>query len=234
MFKLSVPLPQPVERIHSEAVASVAVRGPTRRHADQPQQRWVAVEHAGGCLAVTSDTSSAHSCTERELCCNILRTPPYSSFGLNPSDHWQTTASRPHMDQGEHLVTFRIGLLQAYDESRVRDLADGMSLPPLWQVAFPQPGRQRRSARGQMAEALRVDRTNVRIVAVKRSEDGEALVVRLQEVGGKRTRCRLTVAGRRQPVVLQLPAYGLQSVRIDKRGKRHANINHVEEALVDD
>jgi len=55
------------------------------------------------------------------------------------------------------------------------------------------------------------------IVAVKKAEQGEALIVRVQELAGKNTTCRLGVAGSPKPVVFLIEAYRLKTLRIEKK-----------------
>jgi alpha-mannosidase len=93
-------------------------------------------------------------------------------------------------DIGIHEVRL---LVIAGDPGPVGDLlpslADHLAAPPATYAHLPF------GTAGNTASLLSLAPANIRLLACKRSWDGEALVVRLQEAAGRRTRARLTVAG---------------------------------------
>jgi alpha-mannosidase len=71
-------------------------------------------------------------------------------------------------------------------------LADHLAAPPAAYAHLPYDTKQA----APIETLLRVKPANVRLLACKRSWDGEALIVRLQEATGKKTKAELRVAGR--------------------------------------
>jgi alpha-mannosidase len=59
---------------------------------------------------------------------------------------------------------------------------------------------------------------SVRLLACKRSWDGEALIVRLQEAAGKKTKAELAVVRRETHVPLMFAPFEIKTVRIEKDG----------------
>ena len=98
---------------------------------------------------------------------------------------------RKFMDQGIHEVRL---LITAGDAPVVRDsvsgLADWLSAPPVALAHLPIGDRAT-----ETLELLSLEPRSVRVLASKRSEDGTALIVRLQETTGKRTAARVSIGG---------------------------------------
>ena len=97
---------------------------------------------------------------------------------------------------------------------RLPMLADWMSSPPFALAHLPI------GAKAATGSFLSLEPQNVRLLACKRSEDGKALVLRLQEKAGIRTRARLDLSGlgRRRPARLMFRPFEIKTLRLERDG----------------
>jgi alpha-mannosidase len=120
--------------------------------------------------------------------------------------------TRKYMDQGIHEVRL---LITAGDADAVRDslpgLADWLSAPPIALAHLPIGTKA-----APEEEWLTLEPSNVRLLAVKRSNDGRALTVRLQETAGRRTRARFGVAAHKSILHVSLSPYEIKTLRLAK------------------
>lgn len=214
LAKLWVPLGFTATETVSEAVAAAAVRTVDEEHREHPQQRWVAVRgrRPGPALGLVTTTAVGHSCTSEALAANVCRAPAYAVF--QPPADMPRLHDRclPRQDLGQHAVSWRVLALPRLDEAALAEAADQLALPAQPFIWFPS-GDDGPCLGRSLAETITVDRGGVRIEAVKRSEDGDELIVRLREVAGRAGPVAVTVRPH-EPLVLDLPAWSLRTVAI--------------------
>jgi len=221
MLKLDVPLGVAPRESISEALYSAVARKPTEHHEERTNQRWVAVRLDGGAYMATLNTGSfAHSLTRTNLCLNLTRSPAYSSFNVKPSHKWDTGRFLPRQDQGEHEVRFRFLFGKRFSELAVTDAAAALNIEPYAQVFYPDGRKGHNRQLNGMANSVSVDKGNVRIVALKKSEEGNSLVVRLQEMSGKETSFSLKVVPHRKRIQATIGPYRLKTMKIAKNSKQ--------------
>lgn len=227
MLKLDVPLGfEPTEGV-SEAPYSAVRRPPTRRFEEATNQRWVVARGREGYVAALSTGSCAHNLTQGHLCLNILRSPTYASMGVTPGDDWSDHRFLPRHDQGEHEVGFQFLFGRRFVEREISQAASILNAAPYYQVFYPD-GRSRprttakRRTSQDFARSIELDRAGVQITAVKRSETGNGLIVRLQEVDGRGGEVGIKVRGFRQRVAVPIGPFELKTVRLTRRGGRLA------------
>jgi len=219
MLKLEVPLGfDPVESV-SETPYSAVKRAPTSRYEERSNQRWVAVRGKGVCLTTINNGSFAHNLTKRSLCLNVLRTPAYASFGVPAGSPFSDKRFLPRHDQGEHEVSFQFMFSRSFRERTVTQAAAALNVPPYYQVYFPAKEQTSRSSLLK-TQPITVSADNVQIVAVKKSEHGNALVLRLQELSGRDTDVQLRFAGSRGTIRTSVKAYGLQTLKITRKSNK--------------
>lgn len=223
MIKLMVPLAFEVKAGMAETLYSAAEHLPGKRHEEHTNQRWVAVRgtQAGSQvhLAVLNTGSFGHSLTERELGLNVVRAPAYSSFNLDPDDERANARFIPRQDQGEHELTWQVMVGGRFDESRVSRAAQVFSTPPVWQVYYPQPERVERRRRRQVSGTVTVDDDHVQVVALKRSQKGDQLIVRLQNTSARERQVSVSVKPFRGKMKVRIGRYGLATLKV-KRGSK--------------
>jgi alpha-mannosidase len=235
MLKLATPLAFVAQRSSAETLYSAAQRRPTAEHEERTNQRWVAVRGKQGAkpvfLAVLNTGSFAHSLTPGELAINVVRSPAYSSFNIDPRDERLNNRFAPRQDQGEHELRYALLVGGRFDETRVSRAAQVLNTPPVWQVYYPQPERLERSRRLAVAGTVEVDDPQVQVAALKKAEAGEELVVRLYNTSGRARKIRVQVRPFRQAIRTEIGAYGLVTLAVRRGGKalKWRRVNLVEE-----
>jgi alpha-mannosidase len=139
---------------------------------------------------------------------------------ITPGDVWGDHRFLPRHDQGEHEVGFQFLFGRRFVEHEISQAAIAFNAAPYYQVFYPD-GRTRRSAAVRnLAGSVELDRNNVQITALKKSEQGNALIVRLQEVDGRATEVGVKVHGFRHKIRIAVGAYALKTLRFTRsRGK---------------
>jgi alpha-mannosidase len=174
--------------------------------------RWLVVSgrSAGKAAAIGVASSGQHGLDfkDGELRLSVLRSNAYCHERGFDLEAKKGTPAWKFADIGVH--GFRL-LVTAGAPSAVRammpGLADHLAAPP---AAYPHLPYD--TANAAPAETLlTVKPANIRLLACKRSWDGEALVVRLQEAVGKKTKAELVVAA--------WPGYDGQSEPVEEKGQ---------------
>ena len=224
MLKLMSHLNFEVSHSLSESLYSAQERQPTPCHEDQMNQRWAAVcgKQSGKAVffAIANTGSGAHSLTKTEWAVNVLRSPAYSSFNINPGDARLNNRFLPRQDQGEHEMRYEIILGRRFDETAVSRTAQALNTPPIWQVYYPQGASVETKRRPNLTETVAIADEQVQIVALKKAEHGEALIVRLQDTGGKDRDITLRVKPFQGLIKTHIRAFGLITLSIKKGGKK--------------
>ncbi len=174
--------------------------------------RWLALEGrvAGerAALGVAHDGQHGLDFRDGELRLSVLRSCAYCherGFDLG-SDSSGKTGKRPRgtcpqsscgwkfADIGIHEIRL---LVTAGDPARVLEmlpgLADHLAAPPAAYAHLPFGGRAGDNFGPSRIPLLSLSPSNIRLLACKRSWDGQALIVRLQEAVGKRTRASVGI-----------------------------------------
>jgi alpha-mannosidase len=150
-----------------------------------------------------------------EVRLSILRSAAYChEQGFKLGD----TIERKYMDIGVHDVRV---LVTAGDADLVRSslagLADWLSSPPAVYSHLPiGAGTATSSTKHGL---LSLTPSSIRMTACKQSWDGKALIVRLHETLGQRTRMTITVHGRKTPIAVWLNPFELKTLRIERNGR---------------
>ena len=91
-------------------------------------------------------------------------------------------------------------------------LADHLAAPPAAYAHLPYDAKNVAPSE----TLLGVRPANIRLLACKRSWDGEALIVRLQEAVGKKTKAELQIALAKAPIIFA--PFEIKTLRIEKSG----------------
>jgi alpha-mannosidase len=118
------------------------------------------------------------------------------------------------MDQGIHEIRL---LVTAGDANAVRSslsgLADWLSAPPIVYSHLPIGEKV-----GQSNEFMTLQPRTIRLLATKRSEDGKALILRLQETIGVRTKAKVSAVRTKSGFVLSFKPFEIKTIRLEKPG----------------
>ena len=168
----------------------------------------------------------AHNLTRRHLCLNILRSPAYASMRITPGDVWGDHRFLPRHDQGEHEVGFQFLFGRRFVEHEISQAATAFNAAPYYQVFYPDGRSQRAATLHNLAGSIVLDCNNVQITTIKKSEKGNGLILRLQEVDGRATKVGIRVHGSRRRIRVEIGAYQLKTLRL-KRNRGHVSCTEV-------
>jgi alpha-mannosidase len=225
-LKLSIPTVFKADSVLCE-VPGGAIRRPADGE-EHVQGRWCMLE---GTLngrktgfALINSGQHGFDFQDGELRLSVLRSAVYCH------DKGQVIVEPPtpkFMDQGVHEVRL---LITAGDADAVRDslsgLADWLSAPPVALTHLPIGTKA-----APTYEWLSLEPAGIRLLAVKRSNDGRSLVVRLQETTGFRTKARLGLAGTKRSVGISFRPYEIKTFRVGK-GHMFQEVTLIDERLL--
>ena len=180
-------------------------------------RRWLQVEGqvAGRptALAVVHDGFHGYDFQDGEIRLSVLRSAAYChEQGFKLAD----LPTRKFADLGVHEVRL---LVTAGDTPAVRasvtGLADWLTVPPAVYAHLPIG-----PASGDKADPslLQLSPPSIRLLACKQSFDGQALVVRLQEVTGQARPASLKLVGMTAPATLAFKPYEIKTLRFERSG----------------
>jgi alpha-mannosidase len=216
MLKLEVPFNFVPARSISETPYSAAERKPTIHFEECSNQRWVAVEaQAGQTIVAINCGTFGHSFTTKSLALNLLRSPAYASFNLRPDNPQQDKRFEPRHDQGEHVFRHRFLFCDRFVEHHAVEAAAVANMEPIAQVFFPH-----NTLDGQRSwrPPFEVHPSHVQIVAIKRSEVGDKLVIRLHNLSSSTTIARLKLADFREVIEVPIPPFRLSTILVSRTG----------------
>jgi alpha-mannosidase len=217
MLKLHIPLNFKPTQSRSEACYSVTTRQPTEGYVEQLNKRWVAAEADNGeFVAVLNDASNAHNLTQDALAINVLRSPAYTSFIIQKDDPYNDHRFAPRQDQGEHERRYELvwGQQQLSERALTQD-AMLLNAEPYACVYYPNGENASASPKNSR---LHLTPNNVQITTIKKAHDSNALIIRLQELDGMKTKAKLYL-DQAEPIQINVDAYSLRTIKI----KRHGN-----------
>lgn len=173
-------------------------------------------------LAVVNNGQQGLDFLDGEIRLSVLRSAAYChEQGLKLAKY----PYRKYMDQGVHDIRL---LVTAGDAETVRQtvsgLAEWLNAPPPALAHLPAGSFESNPVAstpslGGGKELLSLTPSNIRLLACKRSGDGEALILRLQETGGWRTRTRLQFQRPELKINLTLRPLEIKTLRVEKSGR---------------
>ncbi len=213
LLKIALPL-----ALRRPTVSCEIPYGAIERAADGSEhahQRWVRVdgEAADGrayAVGLVNTGQYASDFKNGELRLNILRSAVYCQ---HPPAEIQGDRAEKFMDLGQHDV--RLGLAFGRRAAAARatvELAHALNVPCEAVACFPKGGP------GAAAKPLvSVSPAAIALGALKRSEDGRALIVRLHESLGRRTTARVDIDGLARPLRVAFGPFEIKTFRVEGR-----------------
>ncbi len=197
-------------------IPHATVRRP-RGGGEEPCGRWVGLEEAGVSLVLVNDGPGGVDVSESTVRQSLVRSPVYCSG----TDAVEPGFLGEHMDLGEHRYRFRLLFGPTGEVAAQRQLAvDDLNLPFSSHTSVPLDASNRDGATAG-SDLVRLTPTGgegaVHLEAMKVSEDGSALVVRLAERAGAEAGVTLAVDGV-EPAALAFRPYEMKTLRCDKEG----------------
>jgi alpha-mannosidase len=211
--------------------------GATRRPADGEEHvhgRWIAIEGASAgqtaSLGIASSGQHGLDLKDGEVRLSVLRSSAYcheQGFDLDRTTGIRTSTcpqSWKFADIGVHEFRLLVTVgTPASVKSMMPGLADHLAAPPAAYAHLPYDAKQA----APVESLLSLKPPSIRLLACKRSWDGGALVVRLQEAVGKKTRAEVLVSlppdkERGHVPAVHVPlvfkAFEIKTLRVEKDG----------------
>lgn len=199
--RLKIVLPGAGDQAEFDVPGGIVRRGPA---GEVPGGRWVRVNNGKHALGFASDALYGFDASEGTLRASVIRSTRYA---FDARDTPSTPDSLPAADRGEYRFQFLISA----DAAAMPRLAAELEQPPVTLPVPPHPG-----ALGRAGSIVSLEPAGVRLLALKPAEDGNGLIVRLQETAGRKTTPKITVAGQIYPLG-PLAAHGLATHRIARK-----------------
>jgi alpha-mannosidase len=228
MLKLSVPTPFDGGDVRAQVAYGVEMVRP--RAEEVIGHRWLAVLSPDGARALTivNDTTYGFDVASGEVRLSLLRAPAYAGHPVDDDTPIvRQDRFEPREDQGEHVFRFWLDAGPAAARLLAIDREAAVRTERLMSLcAFPS-GRGRLGRRGVFLED-----PVVRLAALKLSEDGRALVLRLFEPTGSARRTLVRIPALDLAVPVDMGPYELRTLRIDlaTRAVRASDLLEREEA----
>jgi alpha-mannosidase len=224
MLKLVVPTALPRMRVRSQVI--FGVEGHAREGEELVGQRWLACVSADGSRALTivNDAVSGFDFVDREVRLSCLRAP---AFAGHPVDRVTPIVRQdrvePRVDRGEHVFRFWLNAGPAPARLAAVDReATAHTEAPMVLVAFP-PGAGKPALPGAILSDL-----SVQMPAMKLSDDGRRLIVRLFEPTGADRTTALTIPALNLATRVHLSPFELKTVAVDLATGAASEIDLVE------
>jgi alpha-mannosidase len=222
MLKLSFPVDIELPKATYEIAYGAIERGTEGE--EDPGQRWVDVSGSGGSygLTVINDAKYGYSVNGSDLRVSVARGAVYANHmpqKIEPDVDYQW------QDQG--LQTFRMVLVPHsgfWQDAGVARLAEELVAPAL--IVY------QGIHRGTLAQSnsfLSVDPSDVVVSAIKRSEEGDALIVRLYETAGWSPNVTLDLHFANVRWTGKLHPFEIKTLRIDPHSLKVEEVNILEQ-----
>ncbi len=222
MLKLEMPLAYDAAATVSEMPYSAVTREVSSvraEHVDHVNQRWVAVTEAGDegrYVAILNDGLHGHSIAKNTLYTSVLRSPVYASPGINAKLDTECVRHWPRQDQGEHEARYRIVVGQEFNEKSVSREAQAMNIPPAWLIHHPTSSKASKPAK----PFIRVSPASVSVAAVKKTETGRGLVVRLWNQSSKKVTATVTLGDVAGTTKITIGPQALKTLVLQRQGSQ--------------
>lgn len=223
MLKLSLPVYRETKEVFGQV--AYGVQGLPLDGTESVAQKWVAVvSDQGKAFSVLNNGTYACDFKDNELRISLVRSPAYAALTDGESDFVPQDRFSPRIDQGERLFRFRIHAGDATERlSHVDREALVFNEAPMAVSFFP-------SGQGKPAGMLlQLSDDVIQVTAVKKSNRGNDLVVRLFEPTGlnRSTRIRLPSMGLDEKI--ELKGFEIKTLLISMENRNISQANLLEE-----
>ena len=183
-----------------------------RNGGEEPCGRWTMFQDDKQALALINDGPGGVDVAGTTLRQTLLRSATFSAGNARPKPGFLNE----HMSLGEHCFRFKLVCGQADEVQQLLPLlSDDLTLPFSTLTNIPLDAADKPGAE-QGTELLRLDTVdNVHLEAIKQSEDGRALIVRLAERGGNKADATLVLRNA-NPVPLQFSPFEMITLRFER------------------
>ena len=211
MLMLEVPTALSAPRIFAKVPGAIAER--KTNGDEEPYQDWVAVQGtAGGAthsVVLVNAQTYSYDCLEGLLRTVLIRSAPYAE----DSSTWPSNGVKAWQDQGRQERRF--WLLRAQGETLTLNfdrLAEEMQSPAEYVIDSRHPGSHPREQ-----AFFEVSPANISVLALKQAEDGDAILLRVQERAGVATEAHVSLPLFGVDRSFSIKPWQIQTIRIDRK-----------------
>jgi alpha-mannosidase len=222
MLKLEVPVALASPRVFSKVAGAVVERQTNGE--EEPYQDWVAVEgRAGGddyTLGLLNDSTYSHDCLQGLLRTVLVRSAPFARHDPfqvphNDAGAWQ--------DQGRQERRFwLVGGRGAHTALELDRLSEEMQTPAEYVMDSAHEGEEPREC-----SFFRLAPGNVSLLALKRAERGEGIIIRLQERAGRATGFIIESAALGLNHAAQIKPWEIKTLLVEGGSGKRAQVREV-------
>ncbi len=173
-------------------------------------------------LAIITDSNYAYDVKDNIMRVTLLRSPAYAH---HEPDRFSTTGNYPIVDQGWHEMRLRVmPHIGSWQNTRVVKSAWELNVPLIGQYEHSHPGK-----RGLSATLLGTEAENVLITVVKKSEEGNDLIIRAYETHGRETNTNLHLTFAQMVYPVHFAPFEIKTIRVNLDKKKFVITNLLEE-----
>lgn len=206
---------------HAEYLAEIPYGDLSRNQneGEHTHLRWLALidkTDPSAAFGISGLGPSGHDVSIGEIRITLLRSAIYLHGNMNAL---REKRFHDFMDLGE--ARFRFVLLPttaAQVRSDMVRLTNNMTLPGTPLIHYPLAPESRRGVPGGQSLISLVG-DGLEMGAIKRSEDGRDLILRIVERNGETSRGKLKISGLRNGLPVHLSPYEIKTLRVSRRGK---------------
>ena len=191
---------------------------------EEPCGRWTMLSSDDGAFAIVNDGPGGVDVKGGELRQTLVRSPMFCTMRAD------ATPDRmgEHIDIGEHILRFLLRVGKPGDVRRdLPTLVDDLVMPPTAHIHIPlNAGDKEGLNPGQ--SVVEVSGGSGRLAALKQSDSGRGLIVRIVETAGRRTTSRLRLPGLDEPTKVRLGLYEIKTLRAT-RGKGGVKVTELKQ-----
>jgi alpha-mannosidase len=224
MLKLSLPLSTRTQRIHGQV--AYGVQDLPMDGTESVAQKWVAaISEDHDAITVLNDGTYACDFKDDELRLSLVRSPAYSALTDGKSDFVPQDRFSPRIDQGERRFRFRISAGIGDERlARVDREALVFNENPMAVSFFPSGKQERTGMLLQLADHV------VQVTAVKKSQQGDDLVIRLFEPTGLDRITRLRIPSLNMDEEILMKGFEIKTLLVNRENRQITESNLLEEA----
>ena len=220
MLKLSLPVQMETQKVLGQV--AYGVQELPMDGTESVAQKWVAVVSAEEmALSILNNGTYASDFKDNELRLSLVRSPAYSALTDGKSDFVPQDRFSPRIDQGERLFRFRISAGDVTERLAHVDREALVFNEEPMAVSFFPSGQDEPEG-----ELLRLTDDVVQVTAVKKSQQGNDLVVRLFEPTGNDRSTRLLIPSMNLDQTVELKGFEIKTllINLENQNVREANL----------
>ncbi len=190
-----------------------------RGNGEEPCGRWTMVHNDASAFALVNDGPGGVEVQGPRLLQTLLRSAVFTGGHMTPAPGYM----QEFMSLGEHIFRFKLAFgAHAKVRAVLPALVEDLVMPIAYHCSLPLNAAGVQGLRNG-EDVIRIDTDGVvRLEALKQSQDGQSLVVRLVERGGAGANATLVLAGENVLTAAFRP-YEMKTFRLDRTAGRTAS-----------